>query len=123
SESLLPLCLFAFRPPDDSCVALLPVSAGSACPTFANVTTLFVLNREDAVVSLSRLLGRIAGILQSARYIGVPKSLGGRLLGCALHGREKRRAGERRQPVAQRLSAIWRDRILRTPRALCAGNP
>ena|SRR5215469_1303659 len=70
SESLLPLRLFAFRPPDDSLVTLLPVSAGSACPTFANVTTLFVLNQEDAVVSLSWLLGQIVGILQCSKWNG-----------------------------------------------------
>src|SRR5215831_173113 len=40
------------------------------------------------------------------------KPCGGRFLGCALHGREKRRAGESRRSVAQRLSAIWRDRTL-----------
>ena len=49
---------------------ILLIQTGSAYPTFANVTTLFVLNREDAVVSLSRLLGQIVGILHCTRWNG-----------------------------------------------------
>src|SRR5215470_448081 len=59
---------------------LLSVSAASACPTFAGVTTQFVLHRDDEVVPLSRLLGRISSILHGGRC--------SMLLGCGLRRRE-----------------------------------
>src|SRR5262249_11044259 len=132
SETLLPVCFSAFRPPDDSRVALLSVSAASAYPAFASVTTLLVLNWETGVVSLSRLLGRIAGILhcargteQTQRWFRHPAVQPISPL-CGMRSiwhRGSDLVPESRRPVAQRLSVTRRDRILRTLRALCAGNP
>jgi hypothetical protein len=75
-------------------------------------------------VPLFRSLDRISGILQSAPYIGVAKNLVGAGSWGVLYkvGRKDELAKVDGQLLSE-LSARWRDQILRTPRALCVGNP